>query len=59
MNLTPQEALSNLITAARLARLTAEEHEAVQTSVRLLAEFINNQTANLTKEKGNLDKKDK
>jgi hypothetical protein len=42
MNL--QTALSNLISAARNARLTAEEHEAVKESIGILIKFINDNT---------------
>jgi hypothetical protein len=44
MNL--QTALSNLISAARTARLTAEEHEAVKESINVLIKFINENSPN-------------
>lgn len=54
--MTPQQALSNLATAARAARLTAEEHEAVQESIKVLLNFVQNATLNGNL-KGNLEDK--
>ena len=39
--LTPQQALNNLYNASRLSRLTAEEHEALVASAKILDEIIN------------------
>lgn len=43
--MNPQSALSNLITVARSARLTADEHEAIKESINVLVNFINENTA--------------
>lgn len=39
-NLTPQQALMNLYQAARLAPLTAPQHEIIVQSAKLLEDFI-------------------
>jgi hypothetical protein len=44
--MNPQTALSNLITAARNARLTADEHEAIKESIGVLIKFINENISN-------------
>lgn len=36
----PKQALQNLYQAARLSRLTADEHEAVNESVRVLKKYL-------------------
>ena len=57
--MTPQQALSNLVTAARAARLTAEEHEAIQESIKILINIVqeavknDNSKDNSDKGKGN------
>ena len=53
--MTSEQALSNLITAARSARLTAEEHEAVQDSIKILINIVQNNVKN-DNSKDNSDK---
>jgi len=42
--LTPEQALSNLYLASKMAPLTANDHEVLKKSAVLLQEFINGQT---------------
>jgi len=51
MNITPQIALENLVTIYKTARLTAEEHEVLKESVKVLNNLIS-QNGN---SKGNSD----
>ena len=41
MNITPQVALENLVAIYKSARLTAEEHEVLKESVKVLYNLIN------------------
>ena len=40
-NITPSQALQNLYQASRLATLTAEQHEAMAQSAKVLNDIIN------------------
>jgi hypothetical protein len=40
MNITPQVALENLVTVYKTARLTAEEHEVLKESIKVLYNLI-------------------
>jgi|APGre2960657404_1045060.scaffolds.fasta_scaffold09128_4 hypothetical protein len=56
MNITPQVALENLVTVYKTARLTAEEHEVLKESVKVLYNLINqngNSKGNSESSKGN------
>ena len=56
MNITPQVALDNLIAIYKSARLTAEEHEVLKESVKVLYNLINqngNSKGNSESSKGN------
>lgn len=56
MNITPQVALENLVAVYKTARLTAEEHEVLKESVKVLYNLINqngNSKGNSESSKGN------
>ena len=56
MNITPQVALENLVTVYKTARLTAEEHEVLKESIKVLYNLINqsgNSKGNSESAKGN------
>jgi hypothetical protein len=56
MNITPQVALENLVAIYKSARLTAEEHEVLKESVKVLYNLINqngNSKGNSESSKGN------
>ena len=40
MNITTEQALNNLYAAARMAPLTAEQHDLIRKSVEILAEAL-------------------
>lgn len=40
MNITPEQALNNLYTAARMAPLPADQHEIVRKSAEVLSELL-------------------
>lgn len=40
MNITPQVALENMVTVYKTARLTAEEHEVLKESIKVLYNLV-------------------
>lgn len=53
MNISPQTALNNLIAIYQNARITAEEHEALKESIRVLANLVNEKVNSEANSQGN------